>query len=182
MRARTPGPLVAVAMVVALAGCAGDGETPAESGTGESTEMSGMDEPDATPADEVDGEVRRGAFTVLDTAPPGSDGVTGRAWLTQSDDRTTVTIRLDGLEPDTEYVAHLHARPCAADNGGPHFQFEEGGAEVPPNEVHLGFASSADGAGEATVTNDQRVENGAPAVVVHPADAMDNRLACADFS
>lgn len=51
-----------------------------------------------------------------------------------------------------------------------------------PNEVHLGFTAAEDGAGEATVTSDNRVADGAPAIVVHPADSMDNRLACADFS
>ncbi|MBU1801082.1 MAG: superoxide dismutase family protein, partial [Actinobacteria bacterium] len=65
---------------------------------------------------------------------------------------------------------------------GPHFKFDLEGSDVPPNEIHLGFTSSADGSGEATITSDEQVGDGAPAVVVHPADAMDNRLACADFS
>ncbi len=144
-------------------------------------DMSDMNNADATPADEVDGEVARGAFTLLDTAPPGSDGVAGDAWLAQNDDGTTVTIRMDGLQDGVDYVAHLHAQACSVDNGGAHFAFDPDGGEEPPNEVHLGFTATSDGTGEATVTNDRRVEDLAPSIVVHPADSMDNRMACADF-
>ena len=182
--------LAALAMTAALAGCGGDSSDEAGSGDGDSMsdvdmgdmDMGAMNDPDATPADEIDGEVAEGAFAVLDTAPPGSEGVSGTAWLGQNNAGTTVTIRLEGLEPDTEYLSHLHAQPCADDEGGPHFAFDPAGEEMPPNEVHLAFTSSADGTGKATVTNDRRVEDQAPAVVVHPAAAMDNRLACADFS
>ncbi len=171
----------AAVLVLATAGCGND-EVDDASGGG--MDMSGMmmNDPDATPADEVDGDVETGDFTVLDTAPPGSEGVAGEAWLAQDDDGTTVTIRLTGLAPDTEYVSHLHAQTCEVDNGGPHFKFDLDGSDVPPNEVHLGFTSTSDGLGEATITNDDQVGDGAPAIVVHPADAMDNRLACADFS
>ena len=144
--------------------------------------MSAMNQPDATPADEVDGDVTSGRFVVLDTAPPGSDAVTGRAWVAQDGAGTTVTVRLRGLEPDTRYVGHLHAQSCTEERGGDHFAFDPEGKASPPNEVHLGFTSTAEGSGTATVTNDRRVGDRAPAIVVHPADAMDNRLACADLS
>lgn len=120
-----------------------------------------MADPDATRADEVGGDLVSGDFTVLDTAPPGSEDVAGQAWLAQSDDGTTVTISLTGLAPETVYLAHLHAQTCASDNGGPHFQFDPEGSDVPPNEVHLAFTSSDDGSGEVTVTNDQQVGDGA---------------------
>ncbi len=61
------------------------------------------------PADEVDDDRAKGAFAVQDTAPPGRDGVAAEAFMAQNnDDGTTVTIRLTGLEPDTECVSHLH--------------------------------------------------------------------------
>lgn len=170
------------AVVVLLAAC-GTEDDSGSSGAGmDGMDMSQMDEPDATPADEVDGAVTTGSFTVLDTAPPGSDSVTGRAWLAQNVDGTTVTIRLEGLVPGESYVSHLHQQRCEVDNAGDHFKFDPDGSDVPPNEVHLGFVADEDGAGTATVTNDQEVGDGAPAIVVHPADAMDNKLACADFS
>lgn len=180
----------AAMLMLPLTGCGSDDSA---SAADDSSQMSGMDdgggmdmsemnEPDATPAYEVDGEVKTGNFAVLDTAPPGSEEVTGQAWLAQTDDGTTVTIRFAGLEPDVDYVSHLHDQLCEVDNGGEHFKFDADGSDLPPNEIHLGFTAASDGSGEATVTNDTRVEDGAPAIVVHPADSMDNRLACADFS
>lgn len=178
--------LASLTLVGALAGCGSDDASSGPDGMDGMESMDGMDmsemnQPDATPADEVDGDVTEGAFALLDTAPPGSEDVVGQAWLAQNDDGTTVTIRLSGLEPGVEYVSHLHAQSCAEDNGGEHFAFDPEGEEVPPNEVHLGFTADQDGTGEATVTNDRRVEDLAPAVIVHPADSMDNRLVCADF-
>ena len=176
--------VAALTLVLATAAC-GDDETDATGPSGaDSMDMSDdmMSDPDATPADEVDGEVTTGEFTVLDTAPPGSEDAAGQAWVAQNDDGTTVTIRLTGLAPDTDYLSHLHAQTCSEDNGGDHFKFDLEGSDVPPNEVHLAFTSDADGSGEATITSDQQVGEGAPALVVHPADAVDNRLACADFS
>ncbi len=173
------------ALALLLLGAACGNDTGDEIGTGDGMgDMSGMvmDEPDATPADQVDGDVESGDFTVLDTAPPGSEDVAGEAYLAQDDDGTTVTVRLTGLVPDTGYVSHLHTQTCEQDAGGEHFKLDPTGGDSPPNEVHLAFISSADGSGEATITNDARVGDGAPAVVVHPADAMDNKLACADFS
>ncbi len=179
---RLPAALASLILLGALAGCGDDDSQTAEKASDmEGTEMSTMNDPDATPADEVDGDVAEGTFTVLDTAPPGSEDVAGQAWLAQNDDGTTVTIRLTGLEPGVDYVSHLHAQTCAEDNGGEHFAFDPDGVETPPNEIHLAFTADDEGTGTATVTNDQRVGDAAPAVVVHPADAMDNRLACADF-
>lgn len=180
---------LATVTALALAGCGTDDAAEDTSSSGDMSEMdmgemdmSAMNEPDATPADEIDGDVTSGEFMVLDTAPPGSDGAGGEAWLGQNDDGTTVTIRLTGLEPETEYLAHLHDQRCEQDNGGEHFRFDPEGAEVPPNEIHLALTTTAEGTGEATVTNDRRVGEDAPAVVIHPMDAMDNRLACANFS
>lgn len=191
-RARSAAVVGAVILAL-LAGCGDDGgDSSPEPGSsaGEAGEMgnmgemdmSQMNEPDATPADEVDGEVESGEFEVLDTAPPGSEGVSGTAWLAQDDTGTTVTIEVDGLEPGRAYVSHLHAQSCEEDSGGDHFTFDPDGGDTPPNEVHLAFTAAEDGSGGATVTNDEQVGDLAPAVVVHPVDAVDNRLACADFS
>ena len=173
----------ALALVLAGAACSGDDTDPMDQMDGiDQMDRMAMGDPDATPADEVEGDVTTGEFAVLDTAPPGSEGAAGQAWLAQNDDGTTVTIRLTGLAADTAYMAHLHAETCAVDNGGAHFMFDLDGSDQPPNEVHLAFTSDDEGSGEVTVTNEQQVGDGAPSVVIHPAGAMDNRLACADFS
>ncbi|GAA1906839.1 hypothetical protein GCM10009737_04540 [Nocardioides lentus] len=168
-----------------LAGCGGDDADTADGGAEagaadhSSMDVMAMNDPDATPAYDVDGAAE-GAFTVLDSAPPGSEDVAGEAWLAQ-DGGTTVSVELSGLEPGATYMAHLHAEPCGTDDGGPHFQFEVGGEEVPPNEVHLGLEADDEGNATATTTNDREVGDGAPSIVVHPTDLPDNRLVCADF-
>ncbi|MFS3127498.1 hypothetical protein ACLM5J_03740 [Nocardioides sp. Bht2] len=141
-----------------------------------------MNEPDATPANELTGaDVRTGKFTKLKTAPPGSDSVAGDVWVAENGDGTTVTVELTGLAAETDYMLHLHAAKCQVDNGGAHFAFDPAGSDQPPNEVHLAFTSDAQGAGTATVTNPQKVGDAAKSIVVHPAELMDNRLACANF-
>src|SRR6476469_6600293 len=65
-----------------------------------------------------------GEFETLADAPPGYSKVSGEADLERADGGTTVSIDVSGLEPKTDYVAHLHTGGCdQADPGGPHFQF-----------------------------------------------------------
>ncbi|WP_189080040.1 superoxide dismutase family protein [Mangrovihabitans endophyticus] len=201
-RSRTAAAAAGLAVLGALAaGCGDEASTDAQdAGTSvTSTQASGMpgggmasampgmsrmpgmamNDPSATPANKIDGAAEA-SFQLLDTRPPGTDGVKGTAWLAQ-DGKTTLTVNLTGLKPSAQYVGHLHAQPCAAENGGAHFKFDANGPDTPPNEVHIGFTAGADGMGMATVTNDREVGDAAKAVVIHPADALDNRLACADF-
>jgi hypothetical protein len=95
--------------------------------------------------------------------------VTGEAELERTDGGTTVSISVSGLEPKTPYIAHLHTGGCGqAEPGGPHFQFEKGGSEEPPNEIHLRFTSDAAGEGEATASSKREVPPGeAGSVVLH---------------
>ncbi|MEU1553159.1 superoxide dismutase family protein [Streptomyces scabiei] len=186
-----------------LSGCGGEssekttntaaGATTSASPSKSTDEMSGMDgmkdmkdmamgDPSATPADKIpDADVVKGAFELLDTRPPGMDDVKGSAWLAQSPKGTTVTVSLTGLKPGATYMSHLHAQSCSAKNGGDHFQFEKGGATTPPNEVHLMFTADKSGMGMTTVNNDRKTGEDAKAIVVHPSEAQDNRIACADF-
>jgi Cu-Zn family superoxide dismutase len=113
-----------------------------------------------------------GTFEVLPSAPAGYDNLSGEAELTRSDGETTTAISLNGLEPDTEYMAHLHTGGCTgSDPGGPHFKFDPEGSDEPPNEIHLTFTSDGDGSGDAEVGSDQEVPVGeAGSVVLHFAD------------
>jgi Cu/Zn superoxide dismutase len=140
-----------------------------------------MGDPDATPASEVAGaEVVTGEFMLLTTRPPGYDDVTGTAYMARHDSGTTVTVEVSGLEPGVEYISHVHAEACS-NNGGPHYQFEVGGETVPPNEIHLLFTADEEGNGFMTAENAQTVDERAVAIVVHPVDLIDNKIACADF-
>ena len=94
-------------------------------------------------------EVVSGQLERLPTAPAGDRAVAGEATLERADGGTTVSLGATGLAPDEEYVAHLHTGGCdQADPGGPHFQFDAGGSDEPPNEIHLEFRSGADGSGK----------------------------------
>lgn len=143
--------------------------------------MGNMGDPSATPADKIAGaNLRTSPFVLLDTRPPGMDHTAGTAWLATHPHGTTVTVKLTGLQPGDKYMAHLHAKPCAVDHGGDHFRFDPNGPAKPPNEIHLMFTADAQGQAFMTVNND-RAADGAKSLVVHPSEATDNRLVCANF-
>ncbi|MBK5220343.1 MAG: hypothetical protein JJE35_11240 [Thermoleophilia bacterium] len=120
-----------------------------------------------------------GTFEVLPAAPAGYDNLSGEAKLTRADGGTTTTIDLSGLEPDTEYMAHLHTGGCdGAEPGGPHFKFNPSGSEEPPNEIHLSFKSNGDGSDKAEASSDKEVPLGeAGSVVLHLADGHEQMAA-----
>lgn len=90
-----------------------------------------MNDPDATRADEIRGaDLRMGEYVVLETAPPGTDGVTGQVWVAQDESGTTVTTELSGLEPGADYMMHLHEQTCGVDAGGEHFRFDPAGSRT----------------------------------------------------
>lgn len=113
-----------------------------------------------------------GQLAPVADARAGYSQVDGEVELTRSAGGTTVSISVTGLEPKTAYVAHLHSGGCdQADPGGPHFQFEKGGSEAPPNEIHLEFTSNAAGEGEAEASSKREVPIGeAGSVVIHTAE------------
>ncbi len=114
-----------------------------------------------------------GEFAPVAVATAAYSEVAGKAELERSGGGTTVSLDVTGLRPKTAYVAHLHTGGCGqADPGGPHFQFEKGGSEERPNEIHLEFTSDADGEGEAEATSKREVPPGeAGSVVIHLEDS-----------
>jgi hypothetical protein len=123
-------------------------------------------------SDNSDEEAVAGTFEAVPGAPPAYSQLAGDAELTRADGGTTAEIELSGLEPNTAYEAHLHTGGCdQPDAGGPHFQFEKGGSDEPPNEIHFELTSDAKGAGSATATSKQEVPAGeAGSIVLHLAD------------
>jgi Cu-Zn family superoxide dismutase len=114
-----------------------------------------------------------GSFALVKGAPDGFDDVSGAAKLVRNDGGTDASIELAGLKPSAKYVSHVHADACdQADPGGPHFKFDSDGADMPPNEIHLPFASDAQGNGSAQAHNDKTVPAGeGRSIVVHRAPA-----------
>lgn len=186
-------------IALTLAACGSDepasapaaGEAPMDSMSTDSmpTDMDDMDmsemnmgDPDATPADDVEGAaLARGEFVLMDTRPAGYDDVAGTAVIARSTSGTTVTTELTGLLPNVDYISHVHAQACDDDNAGDHYQFEVGGSTMPPNEIHLAFTSDNSGNGFMTAENDEVAGEDAVAFVVHPAEFIDNKIACVDF-
>jgi hypothetical protein len=108
-------------------------------------------------------------FAPTADAAPSYSAMAGKAELERFEGGTTVSLSVSGLKPDTAYVAHLHTGICTqTDPGGPHFQFQPGGSEVPPNEIHLRFTSDDDGDGEAKARSKRDVPVGeAGSIVLH---------------
>jgi hypothetical protein len=123
-----------------------------------------------------------GKFATVADAPAGYSEVAGEADLERSDGGTTVSLDVSGLKPKTAYVAHLHTGGCdQADPGGPHFQFEKGGSEEPPNEIHLEFTTDAAGEGEAEASSKREVPAGeAGSVVIHLGDESHHEMTAYD--
>lgn len=119
-----------------------------------------------------EGSAIRGMLEPLPTTPAGDKAVAGEATLERSDAGTEVRLRVAGLEPRADYVAHLHTGGCdQADPGGPHFKFDARGANEPPNEIHLEFETKADGAARASAASKREVPSGeAGSIVIHEAE------------
>lgn len=116
-------------------------------------------------------EALSGQVRALPGVPVGDRDLAGEATLERANGGTTVSLDVTGLEPDTEYVAHLHTGGCdQADPGGPHFKFDANGGDEPPNEIHLEFRSGADGSAKARASSGREVPAGeAGSLVIHEA-------------
>ncbi len=129
-------------------------------------------------AESNESEAVSGSFALLAGAPSGYKDLSGEATLERADGGTTVSLDLSGLMPNTEYIAHLHTGGCGeSDPGGPHFQFEAGGPEEPPNEIHLEFGSDSAGDGVAKASSKREVPAGEAGSVVLHADDHKNVMA-----
>lgn len=79
-----------------------------------------------------------------------------------ADASTTTTLTVSGLNPNSTYGAHAHAKPCGAtgDAAGPHYQSRQDPVTPsvdpayanPSNEIWLDLTTDAQGAGTGTST------------------------------
>lgn len=95
-------------------------------------------------------DTERGAFQLFGDAPAPLRSMTGSVTLRRTADGTSVSLRVEGLQPDTRYMSHVHEQACADDRGGPHFKFDPAGGDEPPNEIHLGFTTDGQVSASAT--------------------------------
>ncbi len=122
--------------------------------------------------------VTRGDVTAFATA--AGQPITGRAQMVRTaDGKTTVSIRVEGLLPNTAYASHVHAAACAVGDANGHYKFDPAGPALPPNEIWPSFTTNASGTGNGNATVDATAGAGAVSVVVHAPGGA--KIACADL-
>lgn len=133
----------------------------------------------AKTGERVPAGAKTGALRLVAAAPKSFGELTGSATLTRSKTGTQVRVQVSGLEPGTRLNGHVHEQPCAKEEGGEHYQFLKGGAEEPPNEIHVKLVAGKDGAATATADTPQIAGSAAMSFVVHDA-IRGGKVACAD--
>ncbi len=172
--------LVATSFALVLAACGSGGGTATTTTTHGHAADHNLGDPGATPASQVpDAELTTGPFAILDDVD-SETALSGQATMARHNSGTTVTIELRGLEPNTEYISHVHVASCS-EAGGAHYKFDPDGDHHPPNEIHLAFTSDGSGHGFMTAENHQVATSEAASVVIHRAGPDSPKLACADL-
>ncbi|GAB3650477.1 hypothetical protein [Glycomyces tarimensis] len=180
MDSRTRRPLAAAATVVLLGLTAACGDDPDE-------------EPDAD--EDATGQVRYADLQVLaewaDVLPDAggdADVTTDQGTVGEG---TTVELIVEGLQPNTEYPAHVHAGTCDADPpGGEHWSSSPDSELEPsgPTHFHTYVITNEDGHGAMTDGSDLAVDDRALSIVVHASgsnellqEAGSDRILCGDL-
>lgn len=165
MRGRLP-VLAALTAGLLLAGCGGGDKKASDEGS---------PGPSASPSAEPLSGTFSGGFHNVDNPPEGTGDITGTAKMEVDDDRTKVSVDVQGLAGKAVYVAHVHNDACAAaDPGGAHYKFDPNGGDMPPNEIHLTL-DNKDGHGTAEAQNDDQATSSARSVVIHLKRSAEDR-------
>ncbi len=123
-------------------------------------------------------DVTRGDVAAFATA--AGQPISGRAQMVRTaDGKTTVSIHVEGLLPNTAYASHVHAAACAVGDADGHYKFDPAGPAAPPNEIWPGFTTNAFGIGNGNATVDWTAGATAVSVVVHAPGGA--KIACADL-
>ena len=131
-----------------------------------------------------------GTFNETDTGAGLGYDIHGSARMTISANGTAVKVNIAGLDPEKAYGSHLHNGTCGTGGGG-HYQDAEGGAIVPPNELHIansgttlksnpGGVAHAGGTAPWQARTSSTTQTNALSMVVHEPGGA--RIVCADLS
>lgn len=95
---------------------------------------------------------------------------------------TRVRVSAAGLDPNLEYMVHVHALPCSTNDGGGHYKIDrDETATVEENELWLSLETDAEGVGSVTETFEHTARADARSIVIHdPEDSA--KLACIDLA
>jgi len=184
----SPTAVVVVLSVITLVACGGAATGAAASSTDPArtvTAQGTFAAPPATP-------------TTYDSAlvPAGASATVTASEAATS---TSITLAVTGLQPNRQYGAHAHTKPCGSDgkDAGPHFQLKPDPVtpSIDPayannsNEIWLDFTTDAAGSGRATSTVQWAfpADRRAASVIIHTmptstepgkAGSAGNRAAC----
>ncbi|MCB0164287.1 MAG: superoxide dismutase family protein [Anaerolineae bacterium] len=125
-------------------------------------------------------QVTRGQMvTYADGLEKGYD-ISGMVTMVRSaEGHTSVTLRVQGLTPNTNYAVHVHNQACRVEAGGSHYQHDINGAADEVNEIWPAITTNSGGYGYSKTVNDFVARPEARSVVIHDTDK--SRLACADL-
>ncbi|MFD1212048.1 superoxide dismutase family protein [Arthrobacter sp. GCM10027362] len=188
----------AAAVLLALAGC---GEKPTGSGQQSAVNPSSP----VNTGTYAEGQPVKSKFNEFEDAtaityhqpeiPKGADVET----LVKSEGKsTTVSLKVEGLEANRKFGAHVHVKPCGKEPGssGPHYQNKKDPVQPsvdpayanPKNEVWLDFKTDQDGNAQVESTVDWKFRPGeGRSIVIHAMPTMTekgkagmagDRLAC----
>jgi Cu/Zn superoxide dismutase len=116
---------------------------------------------------------------------------TGTVEVAADEDGTTVTLAVSGLDPETEYPAHVHDGACDADPpGGRHWRADpDSDGQGRPDHLHTYVLTDAEGAGEMSMESDLVADERAVSVVVHAGGSNEwleqagaDRIFCGDLT
>jgi hypothetical protein len=136
-----------------------------------------------TIADYPDVQVQGASVSFDAAADKGLTDIQALGSLTRSlTGETRVRVSAAGLDPDVEYMVHVHALPCSTNDGGGHYKIDREEADtVEANELWLTLATDAEGIGTVNATFEHTARADARSIVIHdPEDSA--KLACIDLS
>ncbi|MFT7622154.1 MAG: hypothetical protein ACI9WU_001322 [Myxococcota bacterium] len=136
------------------------------------------------PAAQVDG-FAPGNLQYLASYTGPSTGAAGRALMVRRAAGTTeVTLTVHGLDPSTQYMAHVHTDTCANDAGG-HYMEDAAGAVDNVNEIWPTTVTDGNGNGIGVASHAFLAREDARSVVIHDtANAVSgsgSKMLCADL-
>ena len=125
--------------------------------------------------------LKSGKFSALAAYADAAAGGGDAQLVVFKDGKTTVNVRVYGLQPDTAYPVHVHAGPCSA-NGLGHYKIDPGIATVvESNEIWPRFTTNDVGIGLGQTQVDHMARGDALSIVVHDPNNGNAKMLCADL-
>lgn len=92
---------------------------------------------------------------------------------------TSVTLKVQGLAPNTDYRVQVHNQTCHQEMGGGYYQHEVGAESNEANEIRLPLTTNSGGSGYNKSVSDFVAHTAARSLVIQDTEQV--RLACADL-